>query len=165
MNAFKIRRAETKDVFQINNIINHYITNSTAILDYEPFDMEYRLKWFSERENIHPVIIGELKDEVVAYACLSKLYDKVGYRHSGEMSLYVKHGFEGKGFGTKLALVLFDEASLGGVITTVISKVTAGNDASAALHCKLGFQNAGRLEKVAVKFGKILDVDIYQKFL
>ena len=48
-------------------------------------------------------------------------------------------------------------------IKTVISLITDGNDVSINLHEKMGFTLCGRVDKVAEKFGKELNLIIMQK--
>ena len=47
-------------------------------------------------------------------------------------------------------------------IHTIVSVITAGNEASIKLHERFGFEYCGKIRKVAVKFGKFLDIENYQ---
>lgn len=165
MQSLKIRKAEEKDMAAVNDIVNFYIKNTDVILDLQPTSITYRLKWFKERQDIHPVFVGEMEEKVIAYASLSQLYDKEGYRNAAEISVYVKDGLGGRGVGAEMMQAAMDFAKETGVISTIISKVTAGNAASRALHTKFGFEKAGTMKNVARKFDKFVDVDIYQLFI
>lgn len=165
MQSLQIRPAEENDLIDINEIVNFYIKKTDVILDLEPLNMTYRLDWFKERQDIHPVLAGEIDGKVIAYASLSQLYEKEGYRNAAEISVYVKDALEGKGVGAAMMKAIIDLARKQGVITTLISKVTAGNAASEALHAKFGFKKIGTMEKIACKFDKFVDVDIYQVFI
>ena len=50
-------------------------------------------------------------------------------------------------------------------IHAVIARITEGNNVSIYLHESLGFEKIGTLKKVGKKFGKILDVHIFEKIL
>ena len=49
-------------------------------------------------------------------------------------------------------------------IHTIIARITEGNPISVHLHEAEGFKKTGTMKEVGLKFGKRLDVDIYQKF-
>ena len=57
------------------------------------------------------------------------------------------------------------EAGRAAGLYSVLSRVTEGNDASFALHDRLGFRHVGTLEKLGEKFGRRHDVRMYQLVL
>lgn len=161
----RIRLAEERDVAPVNDIVNHYIAASTAILDLEPVSLERRRNWFAAHTGIHPLLVGEEGGEIVVWSSLSPLYEKAGYRNAAELSLYVRHGRQGRGAGRRMMAAILDLGREQGVLTTVVSKITAGNAASDALHREFGFAKVGTLRDIARKFGAFVDVDIFQLFL
>ena len=52
-----------------------------------------------------------------------------------------------------------------GELHTVVSVITAGNEASTRLHEEFGFTYCGRVIEAGVKFGKYLGIDTYQMIL
>ena len=49
-----------------------------------------------------PYLTYEENAEVIGYTYVSKFRERKVYEHSVESTIYLKHGFGGKGLGTKL---------------------------------------------------------------
>ena len=120
--------------------------------------------WFNDHSLKNPVIVVELNNKIIAWASLSKYDTKKAYSDTSELSLYVKKDFQGRGIGKKLIKTILDKGKIAG-LHAIISRVTDGNSASIYLHEKFGFKKIGTLKEVGKKFGKILDVHIYEKLL
>lgn len=150
----------------VNDIINYYIVNGTANLNILPVSLRTREEIFLQvKEDGFPALVAEANGTIAAYAGLSKLFDKEGYKNSAEFSLYVKKEFTGKGIGARITEACLKQARGAGFLTTVVSKITSGNEASIALHKKFGFKKSGTLKNIGIKFGHFIDVEIYQLFL
>lgn len=78
--------------------------------------------------------------------------------------MYLTKAHVGKGSGSLLYSELLARlASLGAHVA--IGGVALPNDASVALHEKLGFRKVAHFEEVGHKFGKWVDVGYWQKRL
>ncbi len=63
-----IRRAITKDVEKILEIVNYEILNSTVLYDYKERTYEQQLNWFEQKQIIGmPIVVAEYKDVVVGF--------------------------------------------------------------------------------------------------
>ena len=60
---------------------------------------------------------------------------------------------------------ILDIARQDDTLHTVISVITAGNQASERLHSKVGFEFCGCMREVGIKFGNYLDIVNYQLFV
>jgi phosphinothricin acetyltransferase len=87
-----------------------------------------------------------------------------GYRHTVEHSVYVHSEFRGRGLGRQLLERLIQRAQASET-RTMIGVIDTQNAASIQLHERLGFVPAGTLREVGFKFGRWLDVVLYQKVL
>lgn len=159
-----IRNLTECDIARCLEIYNYYIEETTVSFEEEPLTLER----FSERVNgiraKYPFIVAEDGEKIVGYAYLDLFHERSAYRFTADLSIYLDKDLLAKGTGR----LLLDEIERRGKdmgITNIISLVTGENARSAAFHEKHGFRLVGRLEKVGVKFGKILDVFYYQKAL
>ncbi|MBP3041723.1 N-acetyltransferase [Bacillaceae bacterium Marseille-Q3522] len=159
-----IREAVLRDLPAMLEIYNEAIRNSAATFDLEEQTLEQRQKWFEKYGGNYPLIVAETDGKVVGYSCLSHFREKPAYRHSTEISVYITATLRGKGIGKLLLQEIIDRAKKLG-FHTVISGVTAGNEASEKLHEKAGFTLIGRFKEVGLKFGKWQDVHFYQLIL
>jgi phosphinothricin acetyltransferase len=101
---------------------------------------------------------------VLGYASFGDFRPFDGFRISVEHSVYVADAARGQGLGRALLEALFGPArSLGKQV--MIGGITAGNEASLALHARLGFIETGRMPGIGTKFGRRLDLVFMQKEL
>lgn len=162
--AFGIRAAGIDDVPAITEIYNEAVLTTVATFDLEPRSIEDRTAWFSHHDSVrYPVIAAESAGtrQVLGWASLSRWSDKCAYDGAAELSLYVASQARGRGVGTALmaeVLRLGREAGL----HTVISRIAEGNEVSLRLHDTFGFTHVGTMKEMGFKFGRLLDVEIYQ---
>lgn len=162
---FTIRRATPSDLPRILEIYNHAILHTTATFDTEPKTLAERTEWLAKRGEEHPVCVVVRDDgEVLAWGSLSSWSDRRGYRITAEPSLYVDERFQGKGVGRELMRWLVQTGKEAG-FQSLISRIADANATSIALHERFGFKKAGQLAVVGEKFGKLLDVMLYQLIL
>lgn len=158
----QIRPATEKDIAAITDIYNDAILNTTATFDTEQKTIDERLVWFRNHDANHPVIVAEMKGDVIGWASLSKWSDRCAYDSTAEVSVYVHKNFRDQGIGKKLLEVITIEGKERG-LHTLISRISEGNEKSIYLHERLGFVTIGTLKEVGKKFGKLLDVHMLQK--
>jgi phosphinothricin acetyltransferase len=159
-----IRRAEPRDHPAILSIYNHYVERTVSAFDLEPRSLDESLKWFEGRDDRHPIIVAEDDGEVCGWASLSRWAPHGAYAHAVEISVFVHPRFKGRGHGRGLmAELLRLAAELGH--HAVISRVAEGNEASRRMHENAGFSYVGTMSEVGRKFGRWLDVHIYQKLI
>jgi L-amino acid N-acyltransferase len=159
-----IRHALDSDLEAITDIYNEAIRTTTATFDTEPKSIEERKKWLAAHDERHPVLVAELDGAVVGWACLTLWSDRPAYRDTAETSFYVGAEFRGRGIGRRLKEASIDEARRLG-FHTLIARMAEGSDASRHLNESLSFVYVGTLREVGLKFGKLLDVHIYQLIL
>ncbi len=86
--------------------------------------------------------------EIVGWAALAPISRRACYRGVAEVSVYVATAARGQGVGTALMRRLADDATAGG-IWTLQATVFPENDASLALHQRVGFRVVGRRQLIA----------------
>ena len=160
-----IRDAVNTDVASILEITNHAIAQTTAIYDYDQRTLKYQQQWFDNRLAAgFPVLVAESNGNVVGYASYGAFRERQAYKSTAEHSVYVAHGFEGAGIGSKLLTEIIARAKNAG-IHTLIGGIDASNADSIAFHEKFGFQRAGLIREAAYKFDRWLDLVFVQKML
>ncbi len=160
-----IRPVHPKDIPFITHIYNYYIRETTVTFEEEeitPDDIQSRIKKI-ESAGL-PWLVAEVENEIVGYAYATKWKERSAYRHSVEISVYVDHNHQGKGYGTKLYQALFTELHKLN-IHLAIGGITLPNDASIALHEKFGMEKVAHFKEIGFKFGQWLDVGYWQKRL
>ncbi|WP_331507948.1 N-acetyltransferase family protein [Lachnoclostridium edouardi] len=158
-----IRKAEKRDIKELTYIYNYEVENGVATFDIYPKTEEERESWFKEHSSsVHPLLVAVKDGKVAGYASLSPYRDKEAYEATVELSVYIHPEYRKQGIAGKLMEAVLKEARENPKIHTVVSVITAGNEASIHLHERFGFQFCGRICQVGVKFGRYLDIDNFQ---
>lgn len=166
-----IRPAVETDLPALNALYDHYIANTVATFDLEPWTAAQRAEWFTHygRTGPHRVLVavagdGEPGNPLAGAAWSSAFRPKAAYDSTVETSVYVAPGWEGRRLGSRLYDELFT-ALAEEPVHRAIAVITTPNEGSVALHRRFGFEEVGTLTQVGLKFGRWLDVLYMQKDL
>lgn len=111
-----------------------------------------------------PWLVWEEDGEVGGFAYASKWKGRCAYRYSVESTVYLDPAATGKGIGLHLYRLLLANLRQQEV-HTVIGGIALPNEASVALHEKLGFQKVAHFKEVGRKMEKWIDVGYWQLVL
>ena len=159
--AVTIRDCEARDLPALLRIYNEAIETGVATWDERPWTMAEREAWFAEHGASTPVLVAEADGEVVGFAYLSMMSAKSGWRFTRENTVYVDAAVRGQGVGKQLLVALLERGRAIGV-RLVVASITSTNEASLALHGRLGFEVVGTLKNAGFKFGEWLDTTYMQ---
>ena len=159
-----IRHADGGDLESIVAIYNHYVEHSPSTFDTETFSVEQKQGWFDgySADGPYYLLVAEDAGNVVGYASCSRFKDRDAYRTSTETTIYLHRDAFGKGFGRLLYGDLMGRVRQDNRLHRAYAGIALPNDASVALHEKLGFHLAGTYREVGFKFGQYWDVAWYE---
>jgi phosphinothricin acetyltransferase len=161
-----VRGALPADIAPVAAIYAHYVTYTVTTFEETPptaADWRRRLDDLAGR-NL-PFLVAEQDGAVRGYAYASPWRPRPAYRHTVEDSVYISPGQTGRGLGRALLAGLLDGCEQAGVRQVIAVIADTGDDASAALHRRLGFEPAGRLRQVGRKHGRWIDTVLMQREL
>ena len=159
-----IRSVELRDVDAITDIYNGYVTGGSATFETEPVgtaEMRSRIAGISAR---FPYLVCEEGGRVAGYCYAHGWKTKAAYRYTLETTVYLSSDYLGRGIGKRLMRELIEACRRNGY-RALIACITAGNEASIALHTGLGFKQGSQFEQGGRKFGRWLDVGDYELLL
>ncbi len=159
-----VRDVAARDSGEICDIYNHYILHTTATFEEEPLpsaEMEKRIAEITKR---YPWLVYEKDGGILGYCYASKWRDRSAYRHTAEVTIYVRNGCGGKGAGTKLYTELLCRLRDMNV-HAVMSVIAQPNEGSVKLHESFGFRNVGSFREIVRKFDAWIDVGYWELIL
>jgi phosphinothricin acetyltransferase len=163
-NRIMIRPVKIEDAVAICGIYNYYVANTVITFDEEPYSVGDMEKKIREIGAAYPWFVREDEGEVLGYAYVNSWRERVSYRYSAEVSIYVRDGYQGRGIGSGLFACLL-EAVKKSEIHALVSAITLPNERSAALQEKFGFRKIAQLDEIGFKDGRWLDVGYWERIL
>lgn len=157
----KIRFAEPSDARACLAVYAQYIDTAITFETVLPSEAEFagRIRDYGA---VYPWLLAEANGTVCAYAYAHRAQERAAYGWNAELSVYVSKDAAGQGLGTRLYRTLLELLAWQGV-RTAYGVVTMPNEASAALHRKLGFHLLGTYHNTGYKNGRWRDVVWFEK--
>ncbi len=157
LGPFAIEAGAEDDLPAIVDILNNAITDSNATLTTEPTGVAERLGWFERFSATGPyrLLVARRGEQVLGYAASLPYRDHEGFRETVEVSIALDARSRGQGLGTALYRALF-ECLADERVHMALAGIVLPNDASIALHRKLGFAEVGIFHEYAIKNGEYL---------
>jgi len=158
----EVRTAVLEDLAAICEIYNAEVAGGTSTFDTEWREGDRAREWFeSHSSEAYPILVAEEGGEVVGWASLSPWSDRGAYARTVEGSLFVRSSCRGRGIGRALHDRLVERAREAGY-GAFIARIERGNEPSRRLLLSRGFYSVGVMRRVGEKFGKVLDVELFE---
>ncbi len=147
-------------------IFNDAILNTTALYEYQPRTMATMQAWFATKVANQWPVIGAVDSQgrLLGFASYGSFRPFPANKYTVEHSVYVDQASRGQGVSKQLMLELIATAKRA-QLHTLVGAIDASNQVSIRLHESLGFQHAGTIQQAAFKFGRWLDLALYQLIL
>ena len=165
-----VRAAVPADAEPVAAIFAHYVATSVATFEeVAPTAADWRRRLGELAARNLPFLVAEGGAEgggsVCGFAYASPWRPKSAYRHTVEDTVYLSPGCTGRGIGSALLGTLLAGCAAAGARQVIAVIADTGSDASAALHRRFGFTQAGLLSGVGRKHGLWIDTLLMQKEL
>lgn len=160
--AVVIRLAGAADTASIAAIYRPYVEKHHFTFEEDPPDASEIATRMAGQ--LHPWLVADDNGEVLGYASTSPMRNRAAYRWSVETGIYLAPGAQRRGLGGKLLRAHIDLLERQGFVTA-IAGIALPNEASVALHEKLGFTLSGIERGVGFKLGQWIDVGRWQREL
>ena len=158
------REIMEKDLELVRDIFNYYIIHTTKNYRTVPLSIA------GLKKIIHPghpryksFLITESSDPC-GFVYLSQFRKREAYDRTAEITVYLRPEFAGKGIG-KYTLEYMEDIARDAGIKVLMGIISGENMQSIALFKKMGYWQCAHYRQVAEKFGRIMDVVVYQKII
>jgi phosphinothricin acetyltransferase len=149
------------DADAIARIYNEGIEDRVATFETRLRSGEDVRSWF---DGVHPIVVVEDGDGVVAFAATSKYRPRACYAGIAEASVYVAREYRRRGAG-RIALKALIQAAKEAGFWKLLSRIFPENAASRGLVRQLGFREVGVYEKHGRLDGEWRDVVIVELWI
>jgi phosphinothricin acetyltransferase len=156
-----IRKVEIQDARQIAEIYNFYVLNTHHSFENEAVSVNDMMDRIEAITETCPFLVCEEEGEIIGFAYGTHYKPRSAYRHSVEVSVYIKDGANRKGIGTRLYKDLFAELDKMNV-HAIIAGISLPNEASIKLHENFGFEKVAHFREVGFKMERWVDVGYWE---
>lgn len=157
-----VRDVVDKDTSQIVEIYNHYIVTSHATFEIDPMvDSEMQRRVIECTDRGYPFLVANNEVEICGYAYANQFKTRPAYKHTAEVSVYIRKGDNRKGIAIQLYRELIARLEAKG-LHTVIAGISLPNQPSVRLHERFGFKKVAHFHEVGRKFDRWIDVGYWQ---
>lgn len=153
MADFQIRRATADDADAIADIFNAGTNASPAnnLVTWQESGTD-RAKWIADLDaDGYPVFVATDDSGVIGFAAYFQFVIPGIYYGTVEDTIYLSPAATGRGVGTTLLSAVVEHAGANPYVHTMITYIVDTNEASLALHRKLGFEETGRMPNIHTK--------------
>lgn len=164
MDSIIIRSAQKRDVPDILAIYGPEVLYGHASMEMDVPSHDEIWERINKVNKEAPWLIAEYKHKVVGYCYAPRHNDRIGYRYTRSLSIYVHSDYKNMKIGQNLVIRLLEILEFQGY-KKIVSLISLPNDASEKLHLKLGFEKAFELKEIGFKHQRWCSIAYYQKVL
>jgi phosphinothricin acetyltransferase len=162
---FTIRRAERADLPRLVEIRNHYITHTNMTFETVESTVEEQIEWFEGfGDGPYQMLVATSGGQVQGSAYSSRYRARAAFDTTVETSISLSPAHCGAGMGTALYTALLQRLARQPVHLAVAG-IALPNEASIALHRKLGFTEVGTFREYARKNGSWMSSTWFQRLI
>jgi phosphinothricin acetyltransferase len=146
-----IRPAVQDDLPMLVEIFNHYVVHGHVTFDTGLNTVQSRESWFASYGNgCHQLLVAVAGGQVIGCVYSSRYRPRPAFETTVETSIYLGPQHRGRGTGSALYTALFERLACQPVHVAVAA-IALPNEASLALHRKMGFEEVGTFKEYARK--------------
>ena len=160
----EIRPFAPGDEIAISEIYNHYIADTVVTFEEQPLSPTQMRERIESYLINYPWFVGVIDGVIVGYSYASQFHQRAAYRHTAELTVYLRKGFGRRGLGRQLYAPLMAHLQAHGC-HAMLAAIALPNDGSVGLHEALGFSKVAHFSQVGHKFGEWVDVGYWQKLV
>jgi L-amino acid N-acyltransferase YncA len=138
----------------------HVEASATSFEERAPSAKELEIR-IARTSASHPWLVAERENEVLGYAYACAHRERPAYRWATDVSVYVADAYRRQGMGQALYEALFERLRRQR-FRVACAGITLPNQASVALHERLGFVPVGVFRRIGWKDGAWRDVGWWQ---
>jgi L-amino acid N-acyltransferase YncA len=149
---------------EVRDIYNDYVLNSTISFHTKELSMEEMRDSVLHPDPRFKSFVILQNDAICGYVLITRHKNKQAYDGSGEVTIYLKPECTGQGIDG-LALDFIEEIAREQQFHTLVATVCVENGKSSSLFERKGYEPCAYYKEIGFKFGRRLDIRVFQKIL
>jgi L-amino acid N-acyltransferase YncA len=155
-----LRSVKREDLDDLMNFINSLVEEGADIARAEKVTRDEEAEWLegllARIEKVEVIdCAAEIDGKVIAHAEVGRRSGLM--RHVGSFGIAIRQGYRGSGIGTQIMQTLIEESKKAG-LKIIVLDVFDTNKTAKHLYQKMGFREAGRIQKGIYKNDKYIDL-------
>lgn len=159
-----IRTVQESDASDIAGIYSYYVENTVITFETQSPDSGEIAERIRSLQPDYPFLVLLEHGLLLGYAYAGPWKNRSAFSRTAETSIYLSPSAQGRGLGIQLYQSLIQAAADAG-LHCLISGIALPNQASEALHRRIGFSPCGVMQEVGWKMQRYIDIAYYQLIL
>jgi phosphinothricin acetyltransferase len=152
-----IRHADPDDAAGCLHVYRPFADDTAVSFEHEAPSLEEFQQRITRISRTHGFLVADDDGRIAGFAYAGVHRERVAYRWTCEVSVYLGEAFRGRGLGRALYEALFALLERQGY-RMMLAGISVPNPASVALHRSLGFDEIGVYRRIGWKAGDWRDV-------
>jgi phosphinothricin acetyltransferase len=152
-----IRHADPDDAAGCLDVYRAFADDTAVSFEHEAPSLEEFQQRITRISRTHAFLVADERGSIAGFAYAGVHRERVAYRWTCEVSVYLGEDFRGQGLGRALYDALFPLLERQGY-RMMLAGISVPNPASVALHRSLGFEEIGVYRRIGWKAGDWRDV-------
>ncbi|WP_070001185.1 GNAT family N-acetyltransferase [Cellulosilyticum sp. I15G10I2] len=149
---------------EVRAIYLYYINHSTATFHKREISKDEMRELVIFNHSKYEGYVIKYAGVICGYVVLTQYKTREAFDQTAEVTIYLKHGYEGRGIGS-LALLFIEGRAKTKKLHTLIGLICGENTGSIALFEKHCYKKCAHYKEVGYKFDRWLDLVCYQKII
>ena len=152
-----IRHADPDDAAGCLDVYRPFVDDTAVSFEHEAPSLEEFQQRIRRISRTHAFLVADEGGRIAGFAYAGVHRERMAYRWTCEVSVYLGEDFRGRGLGRALYEALFALLERQGY-RMMLAGISVPNPASVALHRSLGFDDIGVYRRIGWKAGDWRDV-------
>lgn len=164
MDSIRFEQLREEHLQAVLDIYTHYILNTTATFHTHPLTVDgMRELVLFEKPRYRTFVIYE-GEALCGYVMVAQHKSREAYDTTAEVSIYLKPDYPGRGIGGR-ALAFIERFAQTQDIHVLVATICGENSRSMHVFEQSGYIKCAHYKEVGRKFGRYLDIVVYQKII
>jgi phosphinothricin acetyltransferase len=162
MKEITFTEMQEDDLPVVLDIYNHYIVTTTVMFDSDPISIKTLRTRICIDHDLYKAYLIHNAGEIAGFCFLNQFNKHKSYNRTAELGLYFNPQHTHQGLGTKAVRYLEQVAAAKG-LKMLVASISGENQGSMVLFQKLGWKECAHFERIGEKWGRAIDVVLFQK--